>query len=72
MRYLISFIGTLTNVFSTIVAMTKKAKANVVTFQNDEQSKLPSTKQTLLVPENTRYIYFLDTRRSKVFVFVVR
>jgi hypothetical protein len=64
-------LGTLTNVFSTIVAMTKKAKANV-TFQNEEQSKLPSTKQTLSVPEQTRYIFLRETRRKKFFVFVVR
>ncbi|CAF4712719.1 unnamed protein product, partial [Rotaria sp. Silwood2] len=49
--------GTLTNVFSTIVAMSKRTKTNVVTFQEEEEEhekeKLPVTTEPSFVTEKT-------------------
>ncbi len=55
------FIGTLTSVFSTIIAMSKKVKTNLVTFQEEEeeevkqQEKLPlTTTEPNFVPEKPK------------------
>jgi len=60
------FIGTLTSVFSTMIAMSKKIKTNLVTFQEEEeedvvkqQEKLPlTTTEPNFVPEKTKLLIF--------------
>ncbi|CAF4604738.1 unnamed protein product [Rotaria sp. Silwood1] len=56
--------GTLTNVFSTIVAMSKRAKTNIVTFQEEEeqeQENLPRTTETNFVTEKTKSMQKYET-----------
>ncbi|CAF3402574.1 unnamed protein product [Rotaria sp. Silwood1] len=58
--------GTLTNVFSTIVAMSKRAKTNIVTFQEEEeeekeQEKLPLTTETNFVTEKIKSMRKYET-----------
>ncbi|CAF3677107.1 unnamed protein product [Rotaria sordida] len=62
--------GTLTSVFSTIVAMSKRTKTNVVTFQEEEeeqeqeqeQENLSPTTETNFVTEKTKSIRKNKTR----------
>lgn len=66
LRFLFVYIGTLTSVFSTIVAMSKKPKTNMVTFreepeleevkeQEEEQQKTPiTTTETNFVSEKIK------------------
>ncbi|CAF4748241.1 unnamed protein product, partial [Rotaria sp. Silwood2] len=58
--------GTLTNVFSTIVAMSKRTKTNVVTFQEEEEQeqekeKLPVTTEPSFVTEKTKSMRKYET-----------
>ena len=47
-------IGTLTSVFSTIVAMSKKMKPNVVTFQEEDEDKEEAEEEEEKVPLTKR------------------
>jgi len=52
------FEGTLTNVFSTIVAMSKKTKINALNPREEQdEEKLPLTTETNLVAEKTTARY---------------
>ncbi|CAF1395631.1 unnamed protein product [Rotaria magnacalcarata] len=48
--------GTLTSVFSTIVAMPKRAKTNVVNMQDSVEEKLPITTETHFVTDKSKPI----------------
>lgn len=52
------FLGTLTNVFSTIVAMSKKTKPTVATSPKEEQEKLLPTTETNFTWEKIRQFVF--------------
>jgi len=51
---ILSILGTLTNIFSAVVAISKESKATIDTFAVKERKKLPPLQERDSLSEQTR------------------